>query len=247
MSLNGKVAIVTGAARGIGRGIALQLARDGARVVAWDVNGEGVRETAALIEAEGHACRAVTGDVASGEDRARILAQVRAECGTPLILVNNAAVAHFCPFLDISEGDLDRVWSVNLRRPFLLTQALVPGMVAAGWGRIINLSSASMQQGTKTLSHYAATKGGIMGFTRVVAMEFAHTGVTANCISPSFIDTPMRLDAKVPNFEAACAATPMRRAGLPADIANAVSFLAGDASAYITGQTLNVNGGLVLD
>jgi 2-hydroxycyclohexanecarboxyl-CoA dehydrogenase len=246
MSLQGKSAIVTGAARGIGRGCAIQLARDGASVAVWDVNAEGAAETVGLIEAEGNCAKAYVADASSRSEIDRILAQIRADHGPVLILVNNAAIAHFCAFLDITEADIERITRTNLIGPFMLTQAVLPDMLAAGWGRVISMSSASAQQGTKMLSHYAAAKGGIMAWTRTVAMEFAASGVTVNSISPSFIDTAMRLDANVTDFAAAVAATPMQRAGQPEDIAAAVSFLASEAAGYITGQMLGVNGGLVL-
>ena len=246
MSLADKVAIVTGAARGIGRGCALALARAGAVVAVWDTDAEGAAETVELIAAEGGRADAYAGDAASSTEIARIVARIGDEFGQPSILVNNAAVAQFKPFLEIDEASLERICRNNLMGPFLLTQALIPGMVEAGWGRVINLGSAAAQQGTKTLSHYAAAKGGVMALTKVLAMEFAATGVTVNCISPSFIDTPMRLDAPVADFAAAVAATPMRRAGQPEDIAAAVLFLASEGAGYVTGQTMNVNGGLYL-
>jgi 2-hydroxycyclohexanecarboxyl-CoA dehydrogenase len=246
MSLHGKTAVVTGGARGIGRGCALQLARDGARVAVWDVNPDGAAETARMIEAEGGCAAAYVGDAAVRDDINALLARIRAELGPVLVLVNNAAVAQFRPFLDIGDADLERICRVNLMGPFILTREVLPDMLAAGWGRIINMSSASAQQGTRLLAHYAATKGGIMALTRTLAREFAGAGVTVNSISPSFIDTPMRFEAPPIDFEAAVAATPMKRAGQPADIAAAVSFLASEEASYITGQMISVNGGLVL-
>lgn len=246
MSIGGRTAIVTGGAQGIGRGCAVQLARDGANVAVWDVQAEGAEETVRLIEQEGGNARAYVGDASASAEIARILQEIRSDFGPTHILVNNAAIVQFKGFLDIIESDVERVCRNNLVGPFLLTQAVVPDMIAAGWGRIINMSSASMQQGTRMLSHYAASKGGIMAFTRCLAVEFAANGITANSISPSFIDTPMRLDAPVSDFDAAVAATPMRRAGQPNDIAAAVSFLASEAAGYTTGQMLSINGGLVL-
>jgi len=244
--LSGKTAIVTGAARGIGRGCAIGLARHGASVAVWDVNQAGAEETAALIVAEGLHARAYAGDASSSAEIARILAAIRADLGPATILVNNAAVAQFLPFAEIAEADLERLCRVNLMGPFLLTQAVLPDMLAAGWGRIVNMGSASAQQGTRLLSHYAATKGGIVALTRVLAMELAGSGITANSISPSFIDTPMRFEAPPADFEAAVARTPMQRAGQPEDIAAAVCFLASEEAGYVTGQMLGVNGGLVL-
>lgn len=248
MSLNGKTAIVTGSGRGIGRGCALQLAREGARVAVWDVNADGAAETVRMIEAEGHCAAAYVGDAANPAEIDPILKQIRAEFGPVQILVNNAALIVFQPFLDITVADLEGVCRTNLMGPFLLTQAVIPDMAAAGWGRVISMSSASAQQGTKLLSHYAATKGGITALTRTLAMEFAAQGITVNCISPSFIDTPSRFNAPVGafDFDTAVAASPMKRAGQPADIAAVVSFLASDGASYVTGQMLSVNGGLVL-
>ena len=246
MTQTGKVAVVTGAGRGIGRGCALQLARDGAAVAVWDLNAEGALETVALIEAAGGVAIPCIGDASSATAIAETLDRIRSELGPVLILVNNAALVQFKPFLEIAEDEVERICRNNLIGPFLLTQAVIPDMQAAGWGRIVNLSSASAQQGTKLLSHYAASKGGIAALTRTLAMEFAGQGITANSISPSFIDTPMRFEAPASDFEAAVAATPMKRAGQPADIAEAVSFLASEGAGYITGQMLSVNGGLVL-
>lgn len=246
MTLAGKTAIVTGAGRGIGRGCAVQLARDGAAVAVWDVNAEGTEETVRLIEDEGNRAIACVTDASASPAIAATLEHIRAELGPVLVLVNNAAIVQFKPFLEIGEADVERICRNNLIGPYLLTQAVLPDMLEAGWGRIINFSSASAQQGTKLLSHYAATKGGIAALTRTLAMEFAGQGITANSISPSFIDTPMRFEAPPSDFAAAVARTPMQRAGQPEDIAGAVSYLASEAASYVTGQMLSVNGGLVL-
>jgi 2-hydroxycyclohexanecarboxyl-CoA dehydrogenase len=245
MSLKGRTAVVTGAGRGIGRGCAVQLARDGAAVAAWDIDAETVAETARLITAEGGRAVAYAGDASDLAAIGEILARIRAELGPVLVLVNNAAVADFRPFLEVSPEALERICRIDLMGPFLLTQAVLPDMLAAGWGRIVNMSSAAAQTGTRTLSHYSAAKGGILALTRTLALEFAEHGVTVNNIAPSFIDTPMRFDAKV-DFEAAVASGPMKRAGQPEDIAAACSFLASEAAGYITGQTLGVNGGRVI-
>ncbi len=246
MTLAGKTAIVTGAGRGIGRGCALQLARDGAAVAVWDVNGEGAGETVRLIKAEGNQAIACVADASASAAIAETLERIRSELGPVLVLVNNAAIVQFKPFLEVSEADVERVCRNNLIGPYLLTQGVIPDMLAAGWGRIINFSSASAQQGTRLLSHYAATKGGIAALTRTLAMEFAGQGITANSISPSFIDTPMRFEAPPSDFAAAVARTPLQRAGQPEDIAGAVSYLASEKASYVTGQMLSVNGGLVL-
>jgi 2-hydroxycyclohexanecarboxyl-CoA dehydrogenase len=245
MTLSGKTALVTGGARGIGRACCLALARAGAAVAVWDLDGEGAGETAAEIVGEGGRARAYAGDASKRGDVDRILAEIRADLGPVLILVNNAAVADFRPFLEVTDEVLERICRVNLMAPFILTREVMPDMLQAGWGRVISMSSASAQQGTKLLSHYGAAKGGIMALTRTLAMEFANQGVTVNSISPSFIRTPMAAAAN-PELDAAASATPMKRAGTPEEIAAMCAFLASDAAAYITGQTLGVNGGLVL-
>jgi 2-hydroxycyclohexanecarboxyl-CoA dehydrogenase len=246
MSLSGRTAVVTGAGRGIGRACALQLARDGAAVAVWDLDGETAAETARLIAAEGGRAAAYGGDAAELGAITAILGRIRADLGPVLVLVNNAAVADFRPFLEVPAEALERICRIDLLGPFLLTQAVLPDMLAAGWGRIVNMSSAAAQTGTRTLSHYSAAKGGILALTRTLALEFADQGVTVNSICPSFIDTAMRFGAIDVNFEAAVASTPMKRAGEPRDVAAACAFLASEAAGYITGQTLGVNGGRVI-
>lgn len=247
MAMNSKsrTAVVTGGGRGIGRACSLHLARQGSRVAVWDIDGDGAAETVELIRLEGHEAFAYQGDASlrSGIDHG--LAAIRADLGPIHILVNNAAVADFRPFLEVTDEILDRICRTNLMGPFILTREVMPDMVQAGWGRIISMSSASAQQGTKALAHYGAAKGGIMAMTRTLAMEFAEFGITVNNISPSFIRTSMAVSTGY-DIDAAIAATPMKRAGTPDDIAVTCAFLASDVAGYITGQTVGVNGGLVL-
>jgi 2-hydroxycyclohexanecarboxyl-CoA dehydrogenase len=245
MSLKGKVAVVTGSGSGIGRAIALQLARDGAAVAVWDLNGTAAEETAATIAKEGGRSIACVGDASNEADIAVALARTRAELGAITILVNNAAISAFCPFPEITAEALDRMLRINLRGPFVCTQAILPDMLGAGWGRIVNISSSSAQGGAKNMAHYGASKGGIIGLTKTLAMEFADKGITVNHIPPGFVDTPM-LRASPVDIEATAAASPMKRAGKPEDIAAACSFLVSEAASYVTGQTLSVNGGRYL-
>jgi 2-hydroxycyclohexanecarboxyl-CoA dehydrogenase len=245
MSLNGKVAVVTGGAKGIGRAISVQLASDGVAVAVWDLDGAGAQQTAALItKADGQAIACAV-DAASAEGIAAAVARTRTELGPVTILVNNAGISGFEPFLDITEETWDRMMRVNLKGPFLCTQAVLPDMLAAGWGRIVNISSSSAQSGAARVAHYAASKGGLIGFTKALAVEFAARGITVNNVPPGFIDTPMLRSSPV-DVDAAAAASPMKRAGKPEDIAAACSYLVSEAASYVTGQTISVNGGRYL-
>lgn len=242
MSLNGKVAVVTGGGKGIGRACSLQLARDGAALSVWDIDGEGARETVGLIEQEGGRAIACVLDASSGAAIAEAANRTRAELGAVTILVNNAGITGFTEFREISEEMWDRMMTVNLKGPFLCSQMFMEDMLAAGWGRIVNISSSSAQTGASRMVHYAASKGGVIGFTKALAMELAAKGITVNNIPPGFVDTPMLRGSPV-DIEAAAAASPMRRPGKPEDIAAACSYLCSVAANYVTGQTIGVNGG----
>jgi 2-hydroxycyclohexanecarboxyl-CoA dehydrogenase len=242
MSLNGRTAVVTGAARGLGRAIALRLACDGAAVSAWDLHSEGVEETAALIMKSSGRAIACVANAASAKDIAIATARTRMELGPITVLVNNAALSPFAAFETITEEMWDTLMAVNLKGPFLCTQAIIPDMLAARWGRIINISSSSAQTGTFAQAHYAASKGGVIGFTKALAIEYAAKGITANNVPPGFIDTEGLRSAPV-DIDAFAQKTPMKRPGQPEDIAAAVAYLASEAASYVTGHTLSVNGG----
>lgn len=242
MSLDKKVAIVTGAASGIGRACAIKLAEKGAQVAVWDLNLEGAEETVRLIADAGGRAIAQKVDAASRDNIANAAERVRAELGAISILVNNAGITGFSRFMDISEEAWDRMMAINLKGPFLCIQEILPDMLRAKWGRIINISSSSAQSGAAGMTHYSASKGGVMAFTRSLALELAEHGVTVNNIPPGFIETPM-LQASPVNIEQAAQASPMKRAGRPEDIANACAFLASEEANYITAQTIGVNGG----
>ncbi|MFT4047172.1 MAG: SDR family NAD(P)-dependent oxidoreductase [Solimonas sp.] len=244
MSLKGKVAVVTGGGSGIGRACAIQLARDGATVAVWDLNGEAAAGTVKLIEGEGNKAKAYVGDAAAKESIDGILARIRAELGPVLVLVNNAGITGSVPFLDITPEAMERMYRINLMGPFLLTQAAIPDMLKAGWGRVVNISSSSAQTGSKGMTHYSSSKGGIVALTKSLALEFADKGITVNNIPPGFIDTPMLRSSPV-NVDNVSATSPMKRPGRPEDIAAGCSFLASEAAAYISGQTLGVNGARV--
>jgi 2-hydroxycyclohexanecarboxyl-CoA dehydrogenase len=245
MSLQGKVAVVTGAARGIGRAIGLRLARDGAAVALWDLRADEVEQTAQEIRDAGGRAIVCVGDAADATEVARCAGEIRAALGPVAILVNNAGIVGFHRFMTITEAMWDRMMRINMKGPFLCTQAFVPDMLDAGWGRIVNISSSSAQTGAAAMSHYVASKGGVIGFTKALAIEFAQTGITVNNVPPGFVDTPMLRESPV-DVDNYALTTPMKRPGHPDDIAAAVAYLASDDAGYVTGQTLSVNGGRFL-
>ncbi|MFG2937098.1 SDR family NAD(P)-dependent oxidoreductase [Streptomyces sp. NPDC048282] len=245
MTLQGKVAVVTGGARGIGRAIAIVLASHGAAVAVWDLNAEGAEKTVAEIQEAGGTAIAVAGDAADATAVAAAAARTREELGAVTILVNNAGTTAYVPFTGISEAAWDRMIGINLKGPFLVTKELVPDMLEAGWGRIVNISSSSAQTGAPAMAHYAASKGGVIGLTRALAIEYADKGITVNHVPPGFIDTPLVREGPV-DVEAAAATMPMKRAGQPEDIAHAVAYLASEEAGYVTGQSLSANGGRYL-
>jgi 2-hydroxycyclohexanecarboxyl-CoA dehydrogenase len=241
-SLNSRIAVVTGAGSGIGRAIAVRLAEDTAKVAIWDINLEGAEETAKMIRDAGGTAIAIDVDCS---DKAAIKAaadKTRAELGPVAVLVNNAGIAPFTPFLEIEDDLFDKTIRINLRGPYLMTKEVLPDMLQAGWGRVINITSSSVQSGSFAQGHYVSSKGGLMGMTKALALEFAASGVTFNMVPPGFIDTPMLRSAPI-DAEAFAQTLPMKRIGQPADIAAAVAYLASEEASYITGQTISTNGG----
>lgn len=241
-SLGGRVAVVTGAGSGIGRAIALRLAEDTARIAIWDINRAGADETARLIQAAGGTAIAIEADCSDKPAIKAAAERTRAELGPIAILVNNAGIAPFTPFLATDDDLFDKVIRINLRGPWLVTKECVPDMLAAGWGRVINITSSSVQTGSPAQGHYVSSKGGLVGMTKALALEFAASGVTFNMIPPGFIDTPMLRAAPI-NVEAFAASLPMKRVGQPEDIAAAAAYLAAEEASYITGQVISTNGG----
>jgi 2-hydroxycyclohexanecarboxyl-CoA dehydrogenase len=244
-----RVAIVTGAGSGLGRAIARRLASDGLAVAVLDIDGEAAATVAGEITADGFEAVAY-GDV-DVSSRAQVddaVARVRADMGPTLVLVNNAGIAGFREFEKITDEKWDRIMQVNLNGPFYLCQAVLPDMLEAGWGRIVNISSSSAQSGQPYMVHYVTSKAGLIGMTKALALELGPRGITVNTIPPGFIDTPMLRGSEERGLlggsvEENAAKTPVRRAGLPTDIAYATSFLVSEEASYVTGQVIGVNGG----
>ncbi len=247
MSLQNKIVIVTGAASGIGLATAQRFAKEGARVAIWDLNEDGAKSAAAELVAAGAKVIASKVDVSKRAEVEAALAVVRKEWGPVQVLVNNAGITLFQDFLKTTEEEFDRVMNINLKSLFVLTQAVLPDMLSANWGRIINISSSSAQTGSARMTAYAASKGGVIAFTKSLAQEVASKGITVNNVPPGFVDTPMlRNEGQVgmgATVDAVAARSPMGRAGRPENIAAACTFLASDDADYITGHTLSVNGG----
>jgi 2-hydroxycyclohexanecarboxyl-CoA dehydrogenase len=244
---NGKVAVVTGGGGGIGRTTALKLAQDGAAVAIWDIELSGGQETARLIEEQGGRACAFQVDVAEPAEVARAAAQSREEVGPITILVNNASHFGFSPFEDLTLEAWDRMCNVDLRGAFLCIKSVLSDMLQAGWGRIINITSSAAHLGTPNMAHYVASKNGLIGLTRALAIEFAPRGVTANNVAPGYIEGPrLRRNQRtyaggeVKNSEQSF---PMKRAGRPEEVAAAIAYLVSERANYVTGQTISVTGG----
>lgn len=242
----GRIALVTGASQGIGRACALELARRGTTVALAARNEAKLAETAAEIAAAGGQAAAFALDVASEESIKNGAKAVVERFGKVEILVNNAGITRDGLMLRMKRADWDDVLGTNLTGAFLLTQALLPAMLRNRWGRIINLSSVVGQTGQAGQTNYAASKAGLIGFTRSMAREVASRGITVNAVAPGYIETPMTAVLNEKQRAAMLEQIPLGRAGTDAEIAQAVAFLASDAAAYITGHVLDVNGGMFM-
>jgi len=247
----GLVAIVTGAARGIGAAAACRLARDGMAVAALDLDAEACGATVDAITAAGGQAIAVGADVSQAGQVAAAVSTVAATLGPPAVLVNNAGVIRDNLLFKMSEADWDAVLGVHLRGAFLTSRAAQKYMVDQRYGRIINLSSSSAV-GSRGQANYAAAKAGLQGFTKTLAIELGPFGITVNAVAPGFIVTDMtaataaRLNMSFDDFQASVAAqTPVRRIGRAADVAHAISFLASEDAGFVSGQVLYVAGGPV--
>lgn len=244
--LSGRVALVTGGSRGIGAEIVQALARAGADVAfTYKSSVDLARDVASRARASGVHAVALPASEGQRSDSIKALAEISEALGPVDILVNNAAIAQEKPFSEISDDDWDLVLGVNLRGPFIWCQETAPGMAERGWGRVVNIASVGGQWGGARQPHYAAAKAGLISLTRSLARLYSNSGVTANAVSPGLVRTDMtatEIDSAAGREK--IAAIPIGRTGTVREVADAVVFLASDASSYITGQTLGVNGGM---
>ena len=242
-----KVALVTGASRGIGRAIALSLASDGLAVaVHYDKSADAAQKVVSEITESGGTAIAFQGNLASPDVPADLVARVKSQLGSIDILVNNAAVMTDSSIAEMSDEMWDETIAVNLSAVFKLTRACIPAMVENKWGRIISISSQVAQTGSANHAHYSATKASLLGFTYSAAKELGASGITANVVLPGRIETDMISVRSVGRMDEWMSQTPLGRLGKPEEVAGVVTFLASVESSYITGAAINVNGGLVM-
>ncbi|MGE5174269.1 MAG: 3-oxoacyl-[acyl-carrier-protein] reductase [Betaproteobacteria bacterium] len=246
MSLTGKIALVTGAAQGIGKDIALALATDGADVAICDVNLEAAQKTAADIEAKGRKSLAVKANVAASADVATMIEQVVGKFGRIDILVNNAGITRDGLILRMKDEDWDLVLSINLKGAFLCAKSALKYMTKQRGGTIINIASIVGAMGNAGQANYVASKAGLIGLTKTIAREYANRGITANAVAPGFIETAMTQALPENVRQELAKQIPMGKLGTPEDVANAVRFLASPWASYITGQVVHVNGGMYM-
>jgi 3-oxoacyl-[acyl-carrier protein] reductase len=246
LSVQGRIALVTGASQGIGRACALELAQAGATVALAARNEGKLAEVVREIEAAGGQAAAFALDIASEESIKGAAKEVLAKFGKVEILVNNAGIARDGLMLRMKRADWDEILTTNLTGAFLLTQAVLSPMLKNRWGRIIQISSVVGRTGQAGQVNYAASKAGLIGMTRAMAREVASRGITVNAVAPGYIETPMTAVLNQEQRAAMMAQIPLGRPGTDRDVAQAVVFLASDAAAYITGHVLDVNGGMFM-
>jgi 3-oxoacyl-[acyl-carrier protein] reductase len=246
LELKEKVALVTGGAQGIGRAVALLLAEHGADIAVSDVNLQRAQETAGEIRTLGRKSMAVKASVADSQEVEQMVQAVLAGLGRIDILVNNAGIAKDKLILRMTDEDWDAVLNVNLKGTFLCTRAVIRHMSKQRSGKIVNIASVVGEMGNAGQANYAASKAGVIGFTKTIAREFAQRGINVNAIAPGYIETPMTDAIPEKAKEELKRMIPMERLGRPEDVARAVLFLVSEASGYITGQVLNVNGGIYM-
>ncbi|MFH1841456.1 MAG: SDR family NAD(P)-dependent oxidoreductase [Candidatus Nealsonbacteria bacterium] len=245
MHLKGKVAIITGARRGMGKSHALLFAKAGAKVVVSDINQEECQKVIDEMEGEGISIKC---DVTNKKDVEEMVKKTVEKFGKIDILVNNAGIVAFKPFVDLTETEWDKILDINLKGQFLCAQAVAKEMVKQKSGAIVNIASVEMGQvgsGMPNIVHYCASKGGVVAMTEALAVELAPYNIRVNAVSPGAIDTPMAQSVKEDSniLEATLAKIPMRRFGKPEEVSNLVLFLASDLASYITGSTVIIDGG----
>jgi len=242
-NLENRVALVTGAGRGIGQAVAAKLAAAGARVAVNDLDPARAEESAREI---GSAAKAFAANVADKAQVDEMVASIGSELGPVSILVNNAGMDHAASILDIEEEEWDRFMNVNLKSVYLCTRAVLPGMIDANYGRVVSMASQVAEQGAINGGiHYATTKAGILGFTRTLARQMAKHNITANAVAPGVVNTDLIRENVTPeNLERLKEMIPLGRLAEPADIGHVIAFLVSPAGSYITGATIDVNGGM---
>jgi 3-oxoacyl-[acyl-carrier protein] reductase len=244
--LQGEIALVTGASRGIGRAIALELGRLGATVVGTATSAAGAEAVGAALADAGISGSGLLLDVADPASIESCLAEVEARHGTPTVLVNNAGITRDGLLMRMKDADWDAIISTNLSSVYRMSKACLRGMMKARRGRIVNIASVVGATGNAGQTNYAAAKAGIVGFARSLAREVGARGITVNTVAPGFIDTDMTRALDDAQRDALLAQIPLNRFGQPQDIAATVAFLCSPAAAYLTGQTLHVNGGMYM-
>ena len=244
--LEGRVALVTGGARGIGRAICEKLASEGAKIAMVDIMLDVAEKTAEEFKAQGYEALAIQANVAIPEDADKAVAAVVEKFGKLDILVNNAGITRDTLMLKMTEKDWDAVLAVNLKGTFNFTKAATKVMMRARYGKIVNIASVVGRMGNVGQANYSASKAGVIALTKTTAREFGSRNITANAIAPGYIQTDMTEKLPQEARDAFLVNIPLKRAGLPADVANAVCFFCTDESAYVTGQVMNVCGGFLM-
>jgi len=247
MILKGQIALVTGASRGIGQAIALELGRQGAQVIGTATSAGGAEKISAALKEKGVAGNGMTLDVNSAESIAAVLSEIEKSSGAPTILVNNAGITRDNLLLRMSEEEWDAIMNTNLKSVYRMSKACLRAMTKARGGRIISISSVVGAIGNAGQVNYAAAKAGLMGFTRALAREVGSRNITVNAVAPGFIDTDMTRALPEAQREALLKQIPLGRLGQAEEVAAAVAFLASPQAGYITGTTLHVNGGMYMN
>lgn len=246
MSLEGKIALVTGATRGIGKAIARALAEQGAQVVGTATSAAGAESISDDFKSAGLNGFGIVMDVSDPESIEQGLKQISEQAGVLAILVNNAGITRDNLLMRLKDDDWSAVIETNLASVYRTSKAVLRGMAKARWGRIINISSVVAGMGNAGQSNYCAAKAGVEGFTRSLAKEMSNRGITANCVAPGFIDTDMTKKLSDKQREAMKEVIPAGRLGEPEEVAAVVAFLASDVAGYVTGETIHVNGGMYM-